>query len=388
MQLGSRLIDQENTMSSEDDTWLDEHPAFALVMAFYFLYCVPALTLASMMDADLHDFVLVPGINLLLALLAVLGGGNASSIFISSLIAGFIVVVIHEVTIAIIGWNRRKTEEKHTAQLEQNRRQEADKKRLDIEASARAQTLARIAGLVSDTQLAAAKLPVILAAAESSLDTAQSEYDEGLYSPFWEAMEEAVQYLVAFGRTLGQIGSARQQYQQERSQAQQQFGGLAPSLARELVPFSLGVKVLPDPGPTKERMKRLYRQAQKRADFANIYEQRRNTTAIVEGFRSLGDAVNSLGDRIETEIRSLADTFEFRLADLGTAMRDAGEQMQRQQESLLAEARSWRAEASRGQAELVRVAHESAERAERGARERGEMLDNIQRRRKPSILRL
>jgi ribonuclease Y len=74
--------------------------------------------------------------------------------------------------------------------------------------------------------------------------------------------------------------------------------------------------------------------------------------------------------------------------EMDRVMRDAGEQMQRQQESLLAEARSWRAEASRGQAELVRVAHESAERAERGARERGEMLDNIQRRRKPSILRL
>jgi len=68
------------------------------------------------------------------------------------------------------------------------------------------------------------------------------------------------------------------------------------------------------------------------------------------------------------------------------AVREASEQMQRQQETLLAEARSWRAEASTGHAELVRVACENAERAERGVRERRDMLDNIQRRRKPSIL--
>ena len=289
---------------------------------------------------------------------------------------------------------RRKEEEQQRRQDEEKRRQEEQQRRQDeekrLQVAARAQSIARIASLVSDAQLAAASLPVILSAAESSLDTAQSEYDEGLYSPFWEAMEKAVQYMSSFERLLQQIVFTHEKYQEKQGgfnfEDQQQYGGSGSSLARELVPFSLGVKVLPDLAPTKERMKRLYRLAQKNADFANIYEHRRNTAAIIEGFRSLGDAVTSLGDRIETEVRYLGDTFEFRLADLGTAMREAGEQMQRQQESLLAEARSWREEARGGHAELVSVARENAERAERGAQERREMLDNIQRRRKPSIL--
>jgi len=272
---------------------------------------------------------------------------------------------------------RRKNEEE---EREEERRRQMDK------AVARANLLGRVSDIVSRAQLAAAELPLMLSAADSSLDLAQDEYAEGLYSPFWEAMEEAIHYVHAFEKNIQQIKHAQEDYQREQQDAQHKHGGGEHSLARGMVPFSLGVKIFPDIDPTKERMKRLYRQAQKKADFANIYEQRRNTQVLIAGFRSLGDAVTSLGDRIEREVRALGDTLGFRLGDLGMAVREASEQMQRQQETLLTEARSWRAEASTGHAELVRVARENAERAERGARERRDMLDNIQRGRKPSIL--
>lgn len=246
-------------------------------------------------------------------------------------------------------------------------------------AVARARALSNIAELVSNSQVSAAELPLSLSNGELWLDQAENEFSEGVYSPFWEAMEGAVQSLSEFNKTLRSIEAARQRYALE-----------APPLAPDAVSFSLGVTALPNPSATNQRMKALYRQAQKNPHFAQIYEQRRTNAILIEGFRSLGDAINYLGDRIESELRSISDHLDFRLSDLESALRDSSEQMERQHDALLQTAQSWREEARSGNSELIAVARSNAEQAEKHAKERREyetttrnMLDNIQHRRKP-----
>ncbi|WP_411727155.1 hypothetical protein [Methyloglobulus sp.] len=239
---------------------------------------------------------------------------------------------------------------------------------------ARTRALSNITKLVSDSQLSAAELPLILSDAELWLDQAENEFSEGVYSPFWEAMEGAVQSLSEFNKAIRFIEAAQQRHALE-----------APPLAPDAVSFSLGVTVLPNPSATNQRMKALYRKAQKDPHFAQIYEQRRTNAILIEGFRSLGDALNYLGDRIENELRSLGDAIVFRLSDVESAIRESSEQMVRQNEALLMEAQRFREEAHSGNAELAAIARSNAENAENSAKERRDMLDNIQHRRKPLL---
>lgn len=260
----------------------------------------------------------------------------------------------------------KQEQSEKTARLAQEEYQRTQKR------IARARALSNIAKLVSNTQVLAAKLPLSLSNAESWLDQAENEFLEGLYSPFWEAMEGAIQHLSQFEQTLRSIEAGQQQYAIE-----------APPLAPDAVNFSLGITVLPNPSSTNQRMKALYRQAQKNPHFAQIYEQRRTNSILIEGFQSLGEAINYLGDHVESELRSLGDHLSFRLGDIELSLRESSKQMERQQEKLLMEAQRFREEARGDNAELIAVARLNAENAEKGAKERRDMLDNIQHRRKP-----
>ena len=259
-------------------------------------------------------------------------------------------------------------------QREERQLEEAERQRVQ-NAIARAQALAAIAQLVSGAQLSAANLSLLMSEAGSALDLAEKEFSDGLYSPFWEAMESAAQSLHSFDKTLQAINSAQQRYAIE-----------AQPLKPDAVSFSLGITVLPSPSFISHRMKDLYRKVRKDPHFAQIYEQRRTNSILIEGFRSLGDALTYLGDRIESELQSVGSRVEFRLADIDSALRDSSKQMERQQQALLQEAKSWREEARSGNAELAAIARRNAEQAENSAWERRDMLDNIQHHRKPSLL--
>ena len=272
---------------------------------------------------------------------------------------------------------KRKREQE---QQELKRKQEAEQRKQNIIARARA--LSRIAKLVSASQISAAKLPLFISEAELSLDLAEREFSEGLYSPFSEAMEHTVYNIILFDETLYSIKAAQQQHAEE-----------APPLGPGAVSFSLGVSVLPNTSDTNSRMKALYRRAQKDPHFAQIYEQRRTNAILIKGFQSLGHALIHLGDRVESELRSLNSRLDFRLADIESALQDSSKQMGMQHDQLLQTAQSWREETHSGNSELIAIALSNAEQAEKDAGERREyeistrkMLDNIQRRRKPSLI--
>lgn len=321
---------------------------FFLILASFFIY------LSFQLWEESHDPV-----------------GALILLFVGAILLRFIFDLNRSIEKAHNKANIKRAEKKR--QLEQEEYQRFQK------AVARARALSNIDGLVSNAQLSAAELPLILSDAELWLDQAENEFSEGVYSPFWEAMEGAVQSLSKFNKTIRLIESAQQRYEIE-----------APPLAPDAVSFSLGVRVLPSPSATNQRMKAIYRRAQKDPHFAQIYEQRRTNAILIEGFRSLGDALNYLGDRIESELRSLSDHLDFRLTDLESALRDSSQQMERQHEAFLQTAQSWREEARSGNAELAAIARSNAEQAEKHAMKRREyetttrnMLDNIQHRRRP-----
>ena len=74
----------------------------------------------------------------------------------------------------------------------------------------------------------------------------------------------------------------------------------APKLETPPPPFQLGLQTLPDASHTANRMRAVVRRAQKDFHFATIYEQRKTNQLLVAGFSSLGQAINELGDRLDS----------------------------------------------------------------------------------------
>ena len=253
-------------------------------------------------------------------------------------------------------------------------RRRQERERLEEElartAAARAAALAQLQRLISDAERAAASLPIILGDAELTLDRADEELRSRLPSPFWEAMEEAVEKLQSFQGALWIIDARRTEYS---AQASTLDGGVPE--------FRLGVSVLPDPTGTQSRLTQLYRQAQAIPHFSIVYEQRRTTSTLVAGFRSLGQAVERLGYQIVDEIGSLATSLGSRLDSLEKSLESSATAAAEQSVALRTQLEHVAGSSDTLSNQLRQDAEAHSETERRALR----MLDNIQHRRKPSI---
>jgi len=235
---------------------------------------------------------------------------------------------------------------------------------------ARVNALARLAQLAAEAQAAAGSLPIILGDAEITLDRAHDELRSLLPSPFWEAMEEVVASLNTFQQALSVIDTRRSAYLTQAAQ----LGSSVPE-------FTLGVSVLPDPAATHSRLNRLYREAQALDRFPIVYEQRRTNAILITGFRSLGQAIERLGGRIVDEISSLAASLDCRLVNLESSLESSATAAAEQGAALRAELQR-----SHGVNDaILGQLRQNAEASSESERLALRMLDNIQRRRKPTI---
>jgi hypothetical protein len=253
--------------------------------------------------------------------------------------------------------------------------QKAEEERRRLEERRLAETQARAA--VSVAQGAALSLATLLGGAELDLDRSEDELVEGQYSPFWEAIEEAVSQLNSFEKQLLLIEQQRTIHK-----------ALVPRCGHDTPPFLLGIAVLPDPTQTYQRLRTLYRRAQKDRDFASIYEQRRiaskidRTNAIlVAGFTSLGQAIERLGDRVEDSLHQLRVALECRLGDIHSSLEASATAAAAQHRAMVSELSRSR---ELGSDVVIQMRRDAESRSEHEQRTR-RMLDNIQRRRRPAI---
>lgn len=247
---------------------------------------------------------------------------------------------------------RRKHEEMLAAE-ERARNQAIEEKKRNIEKYNADQNAIRqrLYKFVSSSASIFQGLSQDIDAAEHALDEAEIEFAEGAFAPFWDAVERAANKLAFFNLNLQKVISHSENYKSEIKK----FDSTPP-------PLSLDFNTFPDATHTATRMRGIVRLAQKNFHFAAIYEQRKTNQLLVKGFSSLGEALNEMSCRIETSI----DALSCSISDLS-----AGEQESSRE--LLAGVDSLR-EQLRSDATAKRE-HEKEQR---------KMLDNIQRRRKPS----
>ncbi|MDB4914695.1 MAG: hypothetical protein JWM95_2339 [Gemmatimonadetes bacterium] len=205
-------------------------------------------------------------------------------------------------------------------------------------------------------------MPEHLRITERHLDQAEADFAEGAFAPFWDSVERAANTLGGFDERVRQIGNNASRY----GELVKQFKSTPPRfpLAPEAVAkLSIGTA-------TAERMKSIVRYAQRNFQFATIYEQRKTNQLLVAGFTGLAQALEQMTFRITSSIGYLSHSVEAMGAMLNESVLSV--------DSRIAEM------------EAATTEHRdqlSIEAAERSAREKTaiEMLDNIQRGRRPSL---
>ena len=238
---------------------------------------------------------------------------------------------------------------------------------------------------VSDLSLQSFEaLPRSLLDAESILDQAELNFMEEAFAPFWDSIEQATLHLGHFDDCVSSISHNLNRY----GELSKVYESNPPRF-----PIALdSVKAMVAGNTTADRLKVIVRQAQRNFQFASIYEQRRTNQILLAGFNTLAQALEGMGRRISksidelstqvsemsTSINEMSTSINEMSTSINESISSLGEQMVVVNQSIVGVSESVRELHSTIQKE----AYEQSERHHRAL----EMLDNIQRRRKPSGL--
>ena len=130
-------------------------------------------------------------------------------------------------------------------------------------------------------------------AANAWLDTAEREFSERAFSPFWEAIQSATLLIEQHRTACGILSQYRVAYYKALADRNHDFPVLEES-----------VEPLFDPDPVTQRLMGLVRKGQTDFQFATIWESIKMRQVMVAGFQTLAEGIQHLERSI---VASLAD---------------------------------------------------------------------------------
>jgi hypothetical protein len=205
----------------------------------------------------------------------------------------FLFFEVSAISISILIFNQRREDQLGTKRAEWMAEQIAERGKKARELGERArEAMNRFYASLRD-------LPGYLEAADMFLNHADQEFQERAYGPFWDNIEQSALQLGAFNSNLARIEGEAVSYKNLLAGQIHNF----PSLVVE-------DGAVPNPTPQADRLRRLARMGQKDFEFATIWEQRKTQNVIVEGFHTLGEAVNRLGITMGNSFSRVNSTIE------------------------------------------------------------------------------
>ena len=198
-------------------------------------------------------------------------------------------VIVVWLIIGFIDHRFKLLKEEKIKRKDENYRIENEKKRLN--------------SLLSDSNRIFKSLPDYFRNAENHTDNAESMFIEGLYSPFWDEIENSLTNLSKYKKNVGELILKIQNYNNS-----------APAL--NLPSFNLPLNKLPDARITANRLKLLLNEAHKDPTHTHVYEQRKQNKILIEGFNNLTSAVYNIGEQITYEINNLSSTTSISMEKL------------------------------------------------------------------------
>lgn len=159
--------------------------------------------------------------------------------------------------------------------------------------------------LYSSTISISNELPKVLNEASSWVQKAEYEYKSNAFAPYWDAIEQSAIWLGEFNNNTKRISSNATTYYQQLSGRRHTF----PT-------FPVTKQSLPDAFSVVNEFQRVTRLGKTNFHFSNIWEHRSTREAIVQGFRTLNDAVENLGYSIDASIKELQESISSDMARL------------------------------------------------------------------------
>lgn len=147
-------------------------------------------------------------------------------------------------------------------------------------------------------------MPQDLNDARGWISEAQRFRIDGAYSPFWSAVENGFSCLAAFRDRITTIESSARVHAEQISRFAAN-GGDPTGISKFPVYLSSAEVKSAAERPLRELEAKVY-DAQKDAVFAQIWEQRRTTAAVIKGFQNLEQAVYHMGSAISSSIQSFS----------------------------------------------------------------------------------
>ncbi len=213
--------------------------------------------------------------------------------------------------------------------------------------------------------------------AEQLLNSSETEFQDGAFSPFWDSIERVMRKLGAVDGSIKLIADRSNQYK-----------ALTISYKGRPPPFPVdpaSALRLGTANATAGRLQKIVRNAQRDFHFATIYEQRKTSEILIAGFTNLGEAIYGVGVRLEQSIGILGDQIND-LSSSMTAMNEKVVDAVKGVSSAVGEVSSQVGDVSStikgADAKVQAATADQAARQEKANR----MLDNIQRHRVPPPL--
>lgn len=154
---------------------------------------------------------------------------------------------------------------------------------------------------------------------------AQKHFADSKFSPFWEAIEATYVCLANFRGDVARLAACAEQYADYLEELDIELldrSGVTVRLER--FPDDLGLDQLREEAGVVEReAQAVVDRAQSDYHFASIYEQRRTTAAVIEGFESLSAAVSGMSAALSSSLDDVARRTEMSSARTNALLEEA-----------------------------------------------------------------
>lgn len=201
----------------------------------------------------------------------------------------------------------------------------------------------------------------------SAIENANYEFEERAYAPFWDLVERAAILLAQSKNQSEAVARDFKKLADETKKLQQ---------SKMVVQLEIKDFIVPDFAKLANELRLTVRKAQKDFEFSTIYEQRRANRILVEGFSTLGNTIEALESRLSQAIGKLNRDIQEGFNNIQASQRKAAFHIANSIDSLSESNSNTLSEIAESLEDRKDAAQTHEERVE-------DMLDNIQRRRKP-----
>lgn len=137
-------------------------------------------------------------------------------------------------------------------------------------------------------------LPYLESMVKKNIETAKIDFADNALSPFWDRIEESTNYLGCFKDAVDQLAYNSEIYKKVLEDRSHNFP----------TPFPIGTNISISQTLIDDFYS-IIRKAQTKFEFANIWEHKKTQKILIEGFRTLADAINNMSNAIVAAISDL-----------------------------------------------------------------------------------